>query len=132
MNGGNGDDLLRPGPGNGVPDTINGGDGLDTVDYSDALAGVEVTVRINFTAKAASGDVLNSVEQVIGSRFDDLLFPADVDFALATGGPGNDHVFSSVGTFDRIRGDEGFDRTRCKYREQLMTSGCNMIEGSIF
>ena len=110
LNGGNGDDLLRPGPGNGEPDTINGGDGFDTVDYSDALAGVDVTVRSGVTFQAAIGDVLTSVEQVIGSRFDDRLIPSDLAFALATGGPGNDVIHSSLGTYNRIRGDDGFDQ----------------------
>ncbi len=109
LNGGNGDDLLRPGPGNGVPDTINGGDGLDTVDYSDALAGVNVFLTVNATAEAATGDVLSNVEQAIGSRFNDWLAPSNSTFALATGGPGNDLISSSLGTYDRIRGDDGID-----------------------
>ena len=61
------------------------------------------------TGGATGGDAGNDVENVIGSRFGDFLMPSDVDFSLATGGPGNDVVVSSPGTYDRVRGDDGFD-----------------------
>ena len=112
LNGGNGDDRLRPGVGSGVADAINGGPGSNTVDYSDA--GGKVFVRLGLpqdVAFSALGDVITGVENVIGSQFNDELSSAPGgQFHLAAGGGGNDIVFSTSETYDRVRGDAGFDR----------------------
>lgn len=115
LNGGDGNDTLMPGAGNGVADTIDGGNGFDTVDYRDATSGVYVDLQqaIVVTGGAATGDVITNVESVIGSAFIDVLVPNDVSSGggqpFAFGGGGDDRLFASTFTYDRIRGDDGFD-----------------------
>lgn len=115
LEGGNGNDTLLPGAGNGVADTINGGAGFDTVDYRDALSGVTVDLQLAsgpFTrAGGAFRDVITDVENVVGSAFDDSLRAASVSFASAFGGSGNDVILgNNAATYDRLRGDDGFDQ----------------------
>ena len=71
--------------------------------------GIRVRLYVNDIGQTASGDNITNVEQVFGSRFSDDLAPSNVQFSLASGGGGNDHLYSSKGTYDRIRGDDGFD-----------------------
>jgi len=119
IDGGAGNDLLEGGPGN---DILNGGAGSDTVNYLNAppvvtlVAGVPVNtgVTINLgttTAQntvAAGTDTLVSIENVIGTDFDDTITGngADntIEGALGTnilnGGAGNDtasYVRSGLG-----------------------------------
>jgi Ca2+-binding RTX toxin-like protein len=110
--GGAGNDRLVPGPGNGVRDVIDGGPGVDTLDYSDALRGVRVSLAVAgfLPDGAAAQDVIAGIENVIGSRFADVLQPgAASPFNLASGGGGNDFVGATPGVYDRIRGDDGYD-----------------------
>ena len=69
--GGAGDDVLSGGAGD---DRLIGGLGTDTADYSNDIAGVVVDLA-NGTATDGSGgmDTLISIENVIGSDFDDVL-----------------------------------------------------------
>lgn len=109
--GGNGNDRLAPGAGNGIRDVINGGGGVDTLDYGDARRGVEVFVGTASAAGAAVQDVISAMENVVGSAFDDLLQSGSGGaFFLASGGGGNDVVFATPETYDRLRGDAGLDR----------------------
>ncbi len=101
--GGDGDDVLNGGAG---ADKIVGGDGIDTADYSaSALAvtidltkqGVYDAVK-NVITKAgaqvggdATGDFLSSIENVIGSAFNDVLI-ANGDANKLDGGLGTDTV----------------------------------------
>lgn len=112
LEGGSGNDTLLPGAGNGVADTINGGDGFDTVDYRDATTGVYVDLQSNAKGGAAAGDTFIGVESVIGSPFHDVLLASNVNSGgvpFAFGGAGSDYVFASTFDSDRIRGDDGFD-----------------------
>jgi Ca2+-binding RTX toxin-like protein len=106
-----GNDRLAPGAGNGVRDVINGGAGVDTLDYSDARASVEVYVATAFAARAAALDVITGMENVVGSAFGDRLQSgAGGAFFLASGGGGDDIIFATPETYDRVRGDAGYDR----------------------
>jgi Ca2+-binding RTX toxin-like protein len=108
--GGLGNDKLVPGPGHGIDDVINGGAGLDTVDYRDARAGILVILSTGLTGGAAAQDVIAGVENVLGSPFDDVLQSGNGgQFFLASGGGGNDWIQSSTQVYDRIRGDAGHD-----------------------
>lgn len=109
--GSGGNDGLVPGRGNGIRDLIDGGSGLDTVDYSDALGGVVVILEGVFViGGAASQDVIGGVENVVGSAFSDHLKSGPGGpFHLASGGGGSDRLLSSAETYDRIRGDDGYD-----------------------
>jgi len=87
INGAADDDLLRPGADLSA-DAVNGGAGTDTVDYSNATAGVTVNLQAGVSAGAASGDTYALVEGVIGSNFADDLVARDG--GTASGGGGND------------------------------------------
>jgi len=86
--GGAGDDFLDGGTGN---DTLDGGAGTDTVIYAQAAAGVEIDLSIleDQLTRGAGVDTLISIENVIGSAFDDRLTGAAGANAL-TGGAGAD------------------------------------------
>lgn len=93
--GGDGDDLLVGGAGD---DTIAGGSGIDTASYAMAEAGVEINLSIleDQLTRGAGTDTLISIENVIGSAFDDVL-AGDSGANRLTGGAGNDRfVFGEV------------------------------------
>ena len=69
--GGAGDDALEPEKGH---DVVDGGPGSDTAVYSDEPAAVIVDLAKNSTIKASGRDNLPSIENLIGSRFDDALY----------------------------------------------------------
>jgi Ca2+-binding RTX toxin-like protein len=135
-----GDDTIGGSPG---ADTINGGSGRDTVNYSEFQAGVTfipggaVDVDLERATQSgglAEGDVLAGVENVIGSREDDVIRGDDADNGLhGSGGddilegrdgddlltgdvvggffgltPGNDRLDGGAGN-DRLLGNEGDD-----------------------
>jgi Ca2+-binding RTX toxin-like protein len=93
LDGGIGDDLLIGAAGN---DTLNGGDGSDTADYRAATAGIRVDLGTGRTPAAVAGvptgvgnDFLISIENAIGSNFDDI-FVANSAINTFTGRGGND------------------------------------------
>jgi Ca2+-binding RTX toxin-like protein len=98
--GGGGDDIIE---GRGGADLINGGPGNDTASYESSPAGVVVTVNdpttSAFTASGgdANGDHLFSIENLVGSRFNDRLTGASNNNVLAPG-LGNDIVDGRGGT----------------------------------
>jgi Ca2+-binding RTX toxin-like protein len=93
LEGGAGNDTLKGGGGN---DTLEGGDGADSLDggggfdfVSYAHADGAVAVYLGYYQDAdgeAKGDVYNSIEGVIGSRFGDLLFGTGTGSILEGGG----------------------------------------------
>lgn len=105
LNGGNGNDSLFGGTGNdniiggNGSDVINGGDGNDTVDYSDSGSGVIVNLATNsVSGGTANGDQISNIENITGSRFDDVLT-----------GDSNDNTINGAGGTDTIDGGEGSD-----------------------
>jgi Ca2+-binding RTX toxin-like protein len=108
--GSNGDNVLIGGTGN---DTLDGGVGSDTAVFASAFASVQVTLGQNgASGRAAHGtfvedDTLISIEDVIGSNFDDAIFGNEQanDF---DGGKGNDYFTDSRGD-DRYLGGAGLD-----------------------
>lgn len=94
ISGASGDDLLDGGDG---ADQLNGGQGNDTVTYEDSDAGVFVNLPTGQTSGGdAEGDRLSSVENVIGSDFDDMFTSGSTDNIL-TGGDGDD-IFQFLST----------------------------------
>ena len=93
--GGAGDDLLDGGEGD---DTIDGGAGIDTVVYAQAAAGVEIDLSVveDQLTRGAGVDTLISIENVIGSAFDDRLIGGAGANAL-TGGAGADSLAGGAG-----------------------------------
>ena len=108
LSAGAGDDWLMPGAGLNM---VDGGDGNDTVDYSDSAAGVEVDLSFLGDRAAGSGgyqgDLIGSVENVVGSRFADTLI-GDAGNNRIEGGDGGD-LLDGGGAADTLIGDRGDD-----------------------
>ncbi|MFD2175825.1 beta strand repeat-containing protein [Rhodobacter lacus] len=103
--GDSGADILEGGAG---ADIMDGGTGIDRVSYASSSAGV----RINLATGAASGgdatgDVLLSIEQVLGSNYADYLLGSAADNVLS-GGAGNDTLIGGAGA-DTLNGEAGTD-----------------------
>ena len=103
---------------------IDGGEGIDTVDFSSATQGVNVDLDLNTpnTAIASQdGAILNAppnaggqqilelddIENVIGSNFDDVIF-GNNEINTINGGAGDDTIHSFGGA-DIVDGGTGID-----------------------
>ncbi|WP_349360304.1 S8 family serine peptidase [Stappia sp.] len=105
LSGGHDANILRGGAGG---DVLNGDGGADTADYTGSDAGVNVSLLTGFAAGGhAAGDTLNSIENLIGSAFDDLL-NGDHGNNILTGGASND-VLRGRGGADTLVGGTGSD-----------------------
>lgn len=101
-----GDDHFDGGLGN---DTIDGGAGSDTADYTSATSRVEVDLSIieDQLTRGAGVDTLISIENLIGSNFDDVL-TGSVGGNILRGGDGAD-VIRGGGGADALFGGAGAD-----------------------
>ena len=118
LNGGSGDDTLVGGDGgpDDGNDVLNGGAGLDTADYSLAEAGVTVSLAISVAQDTGGGgiDRLISIEDLIGSDFDDVLtgnaaenlIEGEAGADTVTGGGGADFLYGGLDD-DTFVFDEG-------------------------
>lgn len=114
LNGGQGDDKLFGGDGNDTlrggqgADELVGGDGMDRATYNNSDEGVTIDLANGIAAGGhATGDTLISIENVMGSRLDDLLAGDDGANRL-NGGRGDDELFGRGGD-DRLHGGKGND-----------------------
>ena len=83
-----------------VANRIDGGSGIDTVSYANSTAAVTVNLGVT-TAQSgghAAGDILVSMENLIGSAYNDTL----------TGTTGNNIITGGAGA-DKMDGDAGID-----------------------
>ena len=96
LNGMAGDDMLMW---SGGGDLYYGGTGIDTVCYTEASTGVLVNLLTGETDLAALGDQFDSIENLTGSEFDDVL----------VGDEGNNELIGGAGD-DILAGGEGLDR----------------------
>jgi Ca2+-binding RTX toxin-like protein len=106
LNGGTGADTLDGGAGD---DTLSGGGGNDTATYADAASGVTVNLQLT-TAQATGGagtDTLTSIENLVGSGFNDVLTAATGGSVLQGMG-GDDTLVSGQGN-DTLDGGTGTD-----------------------
>src|SRR5262245_43363850 len=95
FNGFAGNDLFVGGPGG---DSFLGGNGTDTVSYDNALAAVTVNLSNgSVLGPDAVGDTFNSIENLIGSDFNDSLTGSTANNVL-TGGLVNDTSNCGAGT----------------------------------
>lgn len=103
--GGQGDDTLRGAAG---ADTLNGGSGIDTATYAGSNAGVAVDLSTGAAALGhAQGDVLISIENLIGSSFGDS-FRGSAGANRLEGRDGNDVIDGGDGK-DALLGGAGVD-----------------------
>jgi Ca2+-binding RTX toxin-like protein len=112
--GGPGDDTFIGGAGQ---DSFDGGDGLDLVDYSTTPQRVKVDMEYKaYEDGRGSYDDLASIEHLIGSEYDDLIWgTSKMNIIHALGGDdqvwgkgGIDWIYGGDGD-DRLEGGEGVD-----------------------
>ena len=105
--GGGGDDVLY---GQGGGDRFFGSDGFDTVSYALAGSGVYMFYSDlgNATGDAAGDQEFSSIEQIIGSNFNDIIGTGDFADTIRAGG-GNDLLFGQGGD-DILFGGAGADQ----------------------
>lgn len=126
LNGGDGDDLLSGGAG---ADRISGGEDQDTVDYSASDAAVNVNLATGAASGGhAQGDLLQGIDGVIGSSFDDVItgfdwqgLSGDVYTNIFYGGAGND-LLDGGGSNDTLYGGADNDTL-------VGGSGDDLLEG---
>ncbi|MEQ1952038.1 hypothetical protein [Mesorhizobium sp. CN2-181] len=105
LNGGDGDDSLAGGAGG---DVLQGGNGVDTATYAASAALVSVNLTANAAAGGdAQGDTFNSIENIVGSAFADVIVGNAAVNVLA-GGEGNDSL-QGAGGADVLQGGAGID-----------------------
>jgi trimeric autotransporter adhesin len=103
--GGLGDDVLE---GRGGDDYLNGGSGFDTASYANAGSGVTVNiVTPSSNTGDAAGDVLVSIEAIIGSAYNDVLV-GDAGDNVIDSGAGDDWLEGGAGA-DQLTGGTGID-----------------------
>ena len=78
-------------------DQIFGGIGTDTASYATSARGVLINLTGEVTADGFNTDTLSSIENAIGSRFDDDVYGNDVDNVLDGGSGGSDQIFGGGG-----------------------------------
>jgi Ca2+-binding RTX toxin-like protein len=103
--GGDGNDTLQGGDGS---DLLDGGAGSDTANYADSAAAVTINLADGLPESGgfAAGDVLTSIENIVGSSFNDILIgDAGVNQIfgnsgndIITGGAGRDSLFATTAT----------------------------------
>ena len=105
INGLGGHDILQGGTG---ADTLNGGDGYDTASYEDSGLGVSVTLATGYGFGGhAEGDILTSIEGLIGSKGNDFLF-GNALYNEFYGNDGDDILDGGEGG-DKLVGENGDD-----------------------
>ncbi|PSJ56164.1 beta strand repeat-containing protein [Kumtagia ephedrae] len=105
LDGGIGNDVLDGGVG---ADTLQGGAGIDTATYAQSNAGVTADLKFGVNSGGfAQGDVLQGIENLIGSAFADILRGDDTGNAL--GGGDGDDLINGYGGADAIDGGAGVD-----------------------
>ena len=105
LSGGEGDDTLE---GGADADRLFGGGGADTASYAGASAGLTVSlVDASLNTGDAAGDLLDSIENLAGSAFNDTLL-GDASANLLSGAAGNDLLRGEAGN-DTLAGGDGND-----------------------
>ena len=122
-----GDDVFTP---DGGGDLFVGGEGTDEIDYEAAPGSIEADLAAGFiTGPGADGDWVETVENVLGSDFDDIIFGDGLaNFVQANdgkdtieGGEGDDELKGGIGG-DTMLGGGGAD-------EVLSQDGGDVLKG---
>jgi Ca2+-binding RTX toxin-like protein len=126
VNGGSGDDMISTefnfSFGN---DIVDGGTGTDTLDYSQAIFGVNVDLNVT-TAQDTGGaaiDTISNIENLIGSNFGDKLIGTD-GANVFSGGSGNDTLVGNGGN-DNLDGGAGSDTLNGGAGNDILFGGFN-------
>lgn len=103
VSGGSGNDILIGGSGNG-DDSYDGGEGIDTIQYTSAVSGIVVDLAAG-TASGADidNDILSTIEHVTGGEGDDTIAGGSADETLEGRG-GGDTLIGRAGD-DTLIGD---------------------------
>jgi Ca2+-binding RTX toxin-like protein len=115
-----GNDLLEGGPGG---DYLDGGEGIDTASYVSSASDVWVILN-NSTPERdgdAEGDYLTSIENLIGSAYEDSL-SGDGLANRIQGGDGGDYI-SGGGGNDEVEGGKGEDLMAANEGDDKMVGG---------
>ena len=105
VNGSDGNDMIAGGSG---ADVLRGGTGSDTASYDTAAAGVTANLRTPASNTGdAAGDSFDSIENLLGSAYADVLEGND-GANLIVGGAGNDTLRGGLGN-DVLDGSAGAD-----------------------
>ncbi|HRY20659.1 MAG TPA: calcium-binding protein, partial [Flexilinea sp.] len=107
LNGGYADDDFRPEPGAFYSGTINGGDGVNWLDYSAYTTPVDANLT-TLTVPGLQPESFSNIYNLIGGSADDVLTGNDRDNRLF-GGSGNDDLYGLDGN-DILNGGRGSDR----------------------
>ncbi|HEY9080489.1 beta strand repeat-containing protein [Magnetovibrio sp.] len=110
LDGGAGDDIMSGGAGDdtmmcdSAADQVDGGEGIDTADYSAVASGLSIDLLY-------SGSAVTSIENVVGTGYDDTLTGTD-GANVISGGAGNDWLNGRAGN-DTMYGGAGDDTLVC-------------------
>jgi Ca2+-binding RTX toxin-like protein len=122
LQGGDGDDQLSGGLG---ADKLEGGAGVDTATYVGSDGGTGVTINLASTTGAvggeAAGDTFFSVENVIGTHFNDNITGNSGD-NIIKGNRGNDNLTGGLGA-DVLVGDDGNDTLTGNVHDDNLAGG---------
>ncbi len=111
LDGGAGNDRLRGDDGNDTiigglgEDDMRGGAGTDEVNYAGATERVNLNLNTGGSAGEAAGDTFSSIENVVGSGFDDFIFGTNAANVIE-GGAGADRLRGSGGDDTLLGGDD--------------------------
>ncbi|MBY0565630.1 MAG: hypothetical protein K2P58_15780 [Hyphomonadaceae bacterium] len=129
LHGEQGNDILRGGAGD---DALYGWTGIDTASYADAQAGVRVdlSVRVKQDTIGGGADILDEIENLVGSAFDDTL-SGDRNANQLSGGAGGDLLSGGFGAdtllggadADSLRGGDGADALQGGDGDDLLSGG---------
>ncbi len=105
-------------------DIIDGGDGIDKVSYSGSTEAVTVNLLTNInTGGTAAGDTLISIENIVGSSYNDTL-TGNSSKNTIFGGKGNDTIIGGLGA-DIINGGNGIDTA--SYADSIEAVTVNLL-----
>ena len=126
--GGNGDDTLYGGQGNDIlrgglgADVLSGGTGYDTAGFEDAETGVIIDLTKPYgNGGGATGEVLHSIENLIGSKYTDTLSGSQARNRI-DGGEGYDRLYGHE-RGDVLRGGGGDDFLDGGAHKDILTGG---------
>ena len=123
--GGSGDDTITSGPSLELTDhfwsDINGGTGVDTVDFSNLQKNIIVNLERNLFGNDITLGTISNVEKVIGTSFNDTIDASKLGNVI-DGGGGNDIIRAGKGS-DAVYGGAGDDTLDGQNGVDVLTGG---------